>query len=250
MAKEPEPEPEQQPLSKQERKAEAARLKQEEKQRKAEKKAADNEAKKAAKAAKKAGEAGSTAGSVEGSKAGSDDEDSIADPVPEIEEPEIEVSDSESDGDHGGASSDGAPSEDGDEDGDAEQEEEEQEQQEEEEEEEDPVMKQIRDTGVKLLELVEDRGNTVEVELLLHGIGVVSTQVAVANYQEEVGSLPPLHRAARNKSTQLCASLLMYGAELDSLAAGSTPLQLACLPPFNPVWKIAPTAHSTDLPVE
>lgn len=36
----------------------------------------------------------------------------------------------------------------------------------------------------------------------------------MANYSEDASSLPPLHRAARAKAPQLCASLLMYGADI------------------------------------
>jgi hypothetical protein len=117
-----------------------------------------------------------------------------------------------------------------------------------EEGEEDPAMQLVRSNGLQLLKLVEDPGAAAAVELLLHGIAAVATQEAVANFQEEVGSLPPLHRAAKAKSSQLCASLLMYGADLERLACGATPLQLACGPPYEPSRVHA--MHSIDLPVE
>jgi hypothetical protein len=147
---------------------------------------------------------------------------------------ETDERDSEGDSDKGSEASDEIENEDADE----------------EKEEDDPVMVLVRTQGLKLLELVNNRGNSVQVEMLLHGIGDMTTQLAVANFQEDAASLPPLHRAARAKASQLCASLLMYGAEMESTGPGFTPLQAACLPPYDPVWTVAPTEYSTDLPTE
>ena len=256
MAGEPEPEPELEgaapPLSKKE-------LKKAEKERKKAEKQAAKEAKKAEKAAKKAAKNGEPA----------------PEPEPEPEEHEHDSgndsgdSDDDHDDDAVSAASITSESEDESEEyseeEDAEEdaeEEDDDEPEEEEEDDEDPKEKRIRVDGRKVLEHVEGRGNAVAIELVLHEISrdpeiadPIETQRGVANYVAEPGDDPPLHRAAKGKHAQVCASLLMYGADIDLVAgSGFSPLQLACLPPYEPNsssrWDVAPTVNSIDLPVE
>ncbi len=116
-------------------------------------------------------------------------------------------------------------------------------------EEENPEAKKIYANGLQVLELVKGRGNAVAVEALMRKLGDVSMQADVANFQADAGAELPLHIAARAKHSQLCASLLTFGADIDRLSR-YTPLQLACLPPYEPPWDVAPTLFSVDLPVE
>ena len=116
-------------------------------------------------------------------------------------------------------------------------------------EEDNPEAKRIYSSGLQVLELAKERGNAVALEQVMRKLGDVSTQADVANFQADAGAELPLHIAARGKHSQLCASLLTFGADIDRLCR-YTPLQLACLPPYEPPWDVAPTLNSVDLPVE
>jgi hypothetical protein len=255
---EPEPEPEVEPV----RAPTKKELKALEKKRKQEEQQAAKEAKKKEKEAKKRAKRGGA--DIPEPEPEPEPQSDLEEPVPEEdggsgsssdEEAVVAAGDAsvtESDSEPDSDSDDTASEQEGEEVNSGDDDEDGGEGEAEEEDAEDPVAKQIRVTGLQVLELVKDRGNAVAVETLLRKLGDVSLQADVANFQADAGAQLPLHIAARAKHSQLCASLLTYGADIDRgpPVCRYTPLQLACLPPYEPPWDVAPTLNSVDLPIE
>eukprot|EP01043_Picozoa_sp_COSAG02_P020776 COSAG02_NODE_1033_length_15063_cov_14.987503_4_plen_2516_part_00 len=260
MAGEPEPEPEVEPLGlsrkerkalekqlKSERKAEAKEAKQREKERKKRVKNGEPDLEPELADPDLAGPApedynGGSGGSSGGSSSGSSDEEapgaSDDDSVTESESDTQSDSEGSGSDDQGEGDAEDEGGDDSDEGGDDGA-----------DEEENPEAKKIYANGLRVRELVKERGNSVALESLMRKLGDVSMQADVANFQADAGAELPLHIAARAKHSQLCASLLTFGADIDRLCR-YTPLQLACLPPYEPPWDVAPTCFSVDLPVE
>ena len=115
---------------------------------------------------------------------------------------------------------------------------------------EDDEKAQVKHFGAQLQTMAEDSASVLHMESLFESIGAWDMRVAVANFTPGSGECTALHLAARAKLSQLCATLLQQGAEIENKEPGTTALMMACLPPYVPPGKTMASRYSLQLETE